>query len=1170
MNEIQQARWPVVAGAPEGADAFVLAERARASAGGHIHIVRDDVRLSAVKDSLRFFSPDVTVLAFPAWDCVPYDRVSPHADVVAERMDVLLRLAAVGSDAETGPRILLTTASAILQKVPPLSTFRGMVREIKPGTQVDSEAFAAELGRNGYQRAEQVMEPGEYALRGGLIDLFPPGQDDPVRIDLFGDEVESLRTFDPVSQRTTGTLKVLRLKPMSEVILSKDAIERFRTGYRELFGAVSGTDPLYEAVSHGQTYPGLEHWLPLFHPGLDTLFAYLPEATVSLDHQIGEAVKARHELIRDYYESRRLADPASGGAKLGLEEGGAVYHPVPPERLFLNEQEWARYLADCQPIELRPFAAAEADTSAEDAGARSGRDFADVRARPDANLFEALKDHAADLRGQNRRVVLSVYTDGSRRRMLNLLHDHGLSTAKAVNRYAEIEAMTAAEIAVVVLPLGRGFVTDSLALITEQDLLGERLSRRAKPRRKAEAFIADASQLSEGDLVVHIEHGIGRYGGLETLDVGGAPHDCLKVTYHGDDRLFVPVENIEVLSRFGAEQEGMILDKLGGVAWQARKAKLKERIREMAEALIHIAAQRELKPAERFNPPEGAYDEFCAGFPFAETDDQLRAIADVLDDLTKGRPMDRLVCGDVGFGKTEVALRAAFVAALTGVQVAVVVPTTLLARQHYATFTARFDGFPVKVRQLSRLVTAKDADKVRAGLKSGEIDIVIGTHALLAKSIDFANLGLLIVDEEQHFGVAHKERLKQLKSDVHVLTLTATPIPRTLQMALTGVRDLSLIATPPVDRLAVRTFVLPYDQVVIREAIMRERFRGGQTFYVCPRVADLTAVAEALRKLVPEVSVAMAHGQMPPTQLEDVMTAFADGEYDILLATNIIESGLDLPRVNTIILHRSDMFGLSQLYQLRGRVGRSKTRAYAYLTVPANKKLTQTAEKRLDVMQTLDSLGAGFSLASHDLDIRGAGNLLGDEQSGHIKEVGIELYQQLLEEAVAAARDGDGEEGAAPAETFSPQITLGAPVLIPETYVKDLGTRLGLYRRAADLDSQAEIDDFAAELEDRFGKVPEEVENLLDVVAIKSMCRAANVEKVDAGPKGGVFTLHKNEFPNPAGLVEFITQQAGTVKVRPDHKIVVMRPWHAVDERMAGLKQVLANLAELAKADASA
>ncbi len=1166
MNEVLEIRRQIIAGAPEGVDALVLAERARENEGGHLHIVSDDIRLATLKDSLRFFAPDVTVFEFPAWDCVPYDRISPHADVVAQRMDTLLRLAAVGQDAETGPRIVITTASAILQRVPPLSAFRGMVREIKPGSRLDVDSLAVELSCTGYQRAEQVMEPGEFAIRGGLIDLFPPGHDDPVRIDLFGDEVDTLRSFDPINQRTTAKLKALRLKPMSEAILSKEAIERFRTGYRELFGAISSSDTLYEAVSNGQTYPGMEHWLPLFHPGLDTLFAYVPEASLSLEHQVEEAVAGRLELVRDYYESRRIADPASGGAKLGLEEGGAIYHPVPPARLFFDEAEWTRTLVGRQPVELRPFAAADVDVSAKDAGGRPGREFSDVRTQPDGNVYEALKAHTLELRAQGRKVVLAAQSDGSRRRLIGLLHEHGLGTAKAVESYAELESATAAEITLIVLPLSRGFVTDKLALISEQDLLGERLARRTRRRRKAEAFIADASQLGEGDLVVHLEHGIGRYGGLETLDVGGAAHDCLKIFYHGDNRLYVPVENIDVLSRFGSEQDSTVLDRLGGVAWQARKAKLKERIFEMAEQLIRIAAERETRPAEIFTPPEGAYDEFCARFPFAETEDQLRAIADVMDDFTKGRPMDRLICGDVGFGKTEVALRAAFVAALTGVQVAVVVPTTLLARQHFATFTARFEGFPIKVRQLSRLVTVNDANEVREGLKSGAVDVVIGTHALLAQSIGFANLGLLVVDEEQHFGVSHKEQLKQLKADVHVLTLTATPIPRTLQMALTGVRDLSLIATPPVDRLAVRTFLLPYDRVVIREALMRERFRGGQSFYVCPRLTDLDKVGAQLRKLVPEITFAKAHGQMSPTALEDVMTAFADGEYDVLLATNIIESGLDLPRVNTIILHRSDMFGLSQLYQLRGRVGRSKTRAYAYLTVPADKKLTPSAEKRLDVMQTLDSLGAGFSLASHDLDIRGAGNLLGDEQSGHIKEVGIELYQQLLEEAVASARQGDTTETAAE-ESFSPQITLGAPVLIPDTYVKDLGARLALYRRAADLADQMEVDDFAEELEDRFGKIPPEVENLLLVVSIKALCRAAHVEKIDAGPKGAVLTLHKNEFPNPAGLVEFITQQAGTVKVRPDHRIVITRTWYDVEERMAGIKQLLGRLAELARVD---
>ena len=1169
MNEILQAKSKVIAGAPEGYDAQVMADLVRKSAASHIHIASDEYRLSVLSECLEFFAPEVTVLTFPAWDCLPYDRVSPHADVVARRMDVLLKFADVSAPGNSEPRILITTANAILQRVPPLSAFRGMVREVKPGSRLDVEPFAADLSRNGYQRAEQVMEPGEFAIRGGLIDLYPPGQDDPVRIDLFGDDVEGLRTFDPISQRTTGQLKSLRLKPMTETILSREAIERFRSGYRELFGAVSSNDHLYEAVSNGQTYPGMEHWLPLFHSGLDTLFAYLPDASVSLDHNLGEPVSARMDLIRDYYENRRSIDPASGGKRLGLAESGAVYHPVPPDRLYLTDAEWVRLLTERSPVLLQPFEAADVDETATDAGGRLGRDFSDVRVRPDANVFDAFKDYASEQRREGRKVVLAAQSIGSSRRLVGLLHDHNIATAQPVDVFTEIANAHETVVSVIVLGLGRGFVSQELALVTEQDLLGERLSHRAR-RRKADAFIADASQLGEGDIVVHLDHGIGRYGGLETLDVGGAPHDCLKVFYHGDDRLFVPVENIEVLSRFGAEQDGMMLDKLGGVAWQARKAKLKERIREMAEQLIRVAAERELKPAETFKPPEGAYDEFCARFPFNETDDQIRAIADVLEDFAKGRPMDRLICGDVGFGKTEVALRASFIAALTGVQVAVVVPTTLLARQHFATFRERFKGFPVRIAQLSRLVSARTANQVRDDLKSGSVDIVIGTHALLSKSVEFANLGVLIVDEEQHFGVGHKERLKQLKADVHVLTLTATPIPRTLQMALTGVRDLSLIATPPVDRLAVRTFLLPYDPVVVREAIMRERFRGGQSFYVCPRLTDLDKVAKQLDELVPEVSFAVAHGQMTPTALEDVMSAFADGEFDVLIATNIIESGLDLPRVNTIVIHRADMFGLSQLYQLRGRVGRSKTRAYAYLTVPAGKKLTATAEKRLDVMQTLDSLGAGFSLASHDLDIRGAGNLLGDEQSGHIKEVGVELYQQLLEEAVAAAREGRDGKGLAEPDTFSPQITLGAPVLIPELYVKDLGARLALYRRAADLADQAEIDDFAAELEDRFGKVPVEVENLLDVVAIKALCRRAHVEKVDAGPKGAVLSLYNNTFPNPAGLVEYISQQAGTVKVRPDHSIVVMRPWEDVSERMAGIKQTLSRLAELEVVDETA
>ncbi|HHI82266.1 MAG TPA: DEAD/DEAH box helicase, partial [Rhizobiales bacterium] len=572
-----------------------------------------------------------------------------------------------------------------------------------------------------------------------------------------------------------------------------------------------------------------------------------------------------------------------------------------------------------------------------------------------------------------------------------------------------------------------------------------------------------------------------------------------------------------------SSEAGVQLDRLGGGAWQARKSRLKQRVREIAGELIKTAAARTLRPAPVLTPPEGLYDEFAARFAFTETEDQLAAIDDVLSDLQKGRPMDRLICGDVGFGKTEIALRSAFVAVMAGKQVAVVVPTTLLARQHHASFVERFRGLPVNMAQASRLVPRKDIEATKKGLANGEVDIVIGTHALLAKDIKFRDLGLLVIDEEQHFGVRHKERLKALRADVHVLTLTATPIPRTLQLAMTGVRELSLITTPPVDRLAVRTFITPFDSVTIRETLLREMYRGGQSFYVVPRVADIGEIAEFLRLEVPEVKVAIAHGQMAPGQLEDVMNGFYDRKYDVLLATTIIESGLDIPTANTLIVHRADMFGLAQLYQLRGRVGRSKQRAYALFTVPVRRTLTATAQKRLKVLQSLDTLGAGFSLASHDLDIRGAGNLVGEEQSGHIREVGFELYQAMLEEAVASLRDEGGSEDGG--EAWSPQINIGTSVLIPESYVEDLQTRLGLYRRLAGLDGAGEIDGFAAELQDRFGKLPEEVSHLLEIMAIKGLCRAANIEKIDAGPKGAVITLREGRFARPDALIDWITKQ---------------------------------------------
>ena len=795
-------------------------------------------------------------------------------------------------------------------------------------------------------------------------------------------------------------------------------------------------------------------------------------------------------------------------------------------------------------------------------GAHAGHNFSAERATPGANVFEAVTKHAFARQAAGKRVTIALWSDGSRERMSHVLAEHGLANLTPVKSWPDALALPRHQIALAVLGLESGFETADAALITEQDILGERLVRARRASKRAENFIAEVTGLSSGDLVVHVDHGIGRFHGLRAIEAAGAPHDCLEIHYAGGDKLFLPVENIELLSRYGSEGSGVELDRLGGAGWQTRKARMKNRIREIASELIKVAAERQLREAARLTVETGVLDEFCAGFPYEETDDQQAAINAVVGELGSGRPMDRLICGDVGFGKTEVALRAAFIAAMNGKQVAVVVPTTLLCRQHFKTFSDRLKGYPVHVAQASRLVSAKELANVKKGLAEGTLDIVIGTHALLGKTIKFKDIGLIVVDEEQHFGVAHKEKLKQLRAEVHVLTLTATPIPRTLQLALSGVRDMSIIATPPVDRLAVRTFVSPFDPVVVREALLRERYRGGQSFYVCPRIEDLGEAKAFLEKTVPEVHVGVAHGQMPSTVLEDIMAAFYDGKFDVLLSTSIIESGLDIPAANTLIVHRADMFGLAQIYQLRGRVGRSKLRAYALLTLPAGRKITPQAERRLKVLQSLDTLGAGFQLASHDLDIRGAGNLLGDEQSGHIKEVGYELYQQMLEEAVISMKAGIT---APAADKWSPQITVGTPVLIPEDYVTDLPVRLSLYRRLAEIEDERDIEAFGAELVDRFGKLPQEVEHLLKIVAIKTLCRRANVERIEVGPKGAVLSFRDNIFANPEKLIAYIAKHPVGARVRPDQKVVFFDEWDTAEERLKGATDILRTLAGIAE-----
>jgi len=1145
LSRILKARQPLtLAQVARGAQPLVMADLARASTGRAVFIAPDDAAMRSVVDAAAFFAPELEVIEFPAWDSLPYDRASPALAISARRLAALHRLQAGKARAQ----LIVTTANAVLQRVLTPFRIRESVREFKPGVEIGRESLSALLQRQGYSRTDTVIDKGEYAVRGSIVDIFPSGMDEALRLDFFGDELESLRSFDPNTQMSTGRLDSHLLLPASEALLDEDSIKRFRSRYREMFGANATQDPLYEAVSEGRRLAGMEHWLPLFEDKLATLFDHLgKDDLVVIDQAALAAADERVKDVRDYFDQRT--------AITGQAKGN--YRPLQPDALYMSADELKDALAAAPAHRATPFDEPESD-GVVGFGFRSGRDFAPERARGD-NVYPVLADHLKALSKAGKRPLLAAYSKGSRSRIVSILEEAGTPVQMAESWQDALGLSAKGKPAAMILPIEASFANDEMELLTEQDILGDRLVRRKKKRKSADAFLAELQALSVGDLIVHTEHGIGKYLGLEPIAVGKSKHDCVQLEYKGGDKLFIPVENIDVLSRYGSSEEAVMLDRLGGEAWQKRRARLKERIREIAGELMQVAAQRALKKAPVIEVEDGTYNQFLDRFPWEETDDQERAIADVLSDLESGKPMDRLVCGDVGFGKTEVALRAAFVAAMNGQQVAVVAPTTLLARQHFENFSNRFSGFPLKVGRLSRLVSAKEMKETREGLSAGDVDIVIGTHAILSKQTSFKNLGLVIVDEEQRFGVTHKEKLKQLRADVHMLTLTATPIPRTLQMAMTGLRELSTIQTPPVDRLAVRTYVMEWDDMVMREALLREHHRGGQSFIVVPRISDMEELSDWLHENIPEVKFVAAHGQMSPGEIEERMSAFYEGKYEVLLATTIVESGLDLPSANTIIIHRADIFGLAQLYQLRGRVGRAKLRAYAYLTYAKDTQLSEVAEKRLKVLGDLDSLGAGFQLASHDLDIRGAGNLLGDEQSGHIREVGFELYQSMLEDAILAAKAGDMGLEAKP-ERVSPQITVDAPIMIPEDYVPDLAVRMALYRRLNDAADKAEIEALAAEMIDRFGDLPAATANLVRLIEIKHQAIEANIAKIDVGAQGTLVTFHQDDFPDPVGLLAYVDRLKGTAKLRPDMKLVISRAWGSPESRLNGLFQLTKGL----------
>ncbi|HLD95848.1 MAG TPA: transcription-repair coupling factor [Alphaproteobacteria bacterium] len=1130
-------------------------------------------------NQLQFLKLDTPVYNLPAWDCLPYDRISPSLDIMTSRIEVLTKI----SKTPDAPCVLVVPVRSFFQKVAPVEVYKNTCLKVQKDTPQLYNVLQSYLKQYHYTRTETVYDWGEYAIRGGIFDIFPAGEEKPIRLDFFDQELESCFSFDPLTQRRLEEKDSFTLRPTREVLLTSNTIESFKKSYRILSKGETN-DPFYEAISLGRVYAGMEHWLPLFYENLVGVFDYLSNPVVVYNPYCDLAGQELAENIKDYYNAR--LNPFLGDRNL-------TYHPIDPSALFFEQD----LLKDLNTIELSPYEgtgasptlpapfsaipAAGISSSHKDSylprndNGKSENDNGrlGIYTKIDAKPYDSLKS----LISQGITVVLEKFSyeiednrktkvcfigcssKGSYERLCTILSEHALAHPTWVESFPKKAGFYAGE-----MILDTGFVTRDLFVISEQDLLGERFINKRSSKKTQNSFF-DTTSLAVGDYVVHEDHGIGRYEGLETVIVENTAHDCLLLTYEEGDKLFIPVENLDLISRYGSKEGMVALDRLGTAQWQQRKAKARKKIKEVAQYLMKVAAQRSLKEAFIAEPCHD-FDEFCAQFPYAETDDQLSSIESVLKDLKSGRPMDRLVCGDVGFGKTEVAIRAAYVVAATGKQVVIVVPTTLLCRQHFHNFEKRFHNTPFKVAQLSRLVSDSKAKKIYDQMEKGEISILVSTHAVFSKNLSFENLGLLIVDEEQHFGVKQKEKLKALKGDIHVLTLTATPIPRTLQLALTGVRELSLITTPPVDKLAVRTFVMPYDPVVLKEAILREHLRGGQVFFVCPRLDHIKEIQEKLVKWVPDLKVAVAHGKLPVKELEDVMTGFYDRQFDILLSTNIIESGIDIANANTLIIHRPDLFGLSQLYQLRGRVGRGKVQAYAYFVLPNEQqtKITPTALKRLEVMQSLDHLGAGFTLASHDLDIRGAGNIVGEEQSGHIREVGVELYQTMLQEAVIQLRIEEETQNPLEEGSWSPQLNLGTAVLIPETYVRDLNVRLDLYKRASSFTTSEELDLFAIELVDRFGSLPKEVLNFIQTLEIKQLCKKAHIEKLDVGPKGVVIAFKDNTFPNPAGLIQYL-QKIKAAKIRPDQKIVFLYEWVSVEQRSLAVMSLCKNLAGLCK-----
>ncbi|MEM7249857.1 MAG: transcription-repair coupling factor [Pseudomonadota bacterium] len=1133
-SDAERLRWDGLHGA---ARALAIASAVRRHHGPVVVIAANATSAQTLTEEVRFFLGDDATypsIQFPDWETLAYDTFSPHQEIISERLATLATLASFSRG------LLISPVATLMSRLPPPAFIEAHSLSLGVGDILDLDDFRRRLERAGYRFVSQVMEHGEFAVRGALIDVYPMGSREPLRIDLFDDEIDTIRRFDPESQRTIDKIERIDLLPAREFPLDASGIKQFRSQWRVRFEGEPGRAPIYREVSDGHAPAGIEYYLPLFFEHTTHFFDYVPSnALVIYSPDTNVEAERFWDEVSERHEARRhdIEKPILDPEEIVLR----------PDQLFQAVGSLRRVLMSHRAEDEGPEFATRAPPALP------------VNARSDDPLALA-RQFVTDYSG---RVLFLAETPGRQESMFELLRRHRIDVTRVDDWDHFVEGDTA--LGLTIAPLSEGTVLDdpSMALVAESQLFGNRANQRRRRRRvgrDAESVVRDLTELKEGAPVVHELHGVGRYRGLQTLDVGGASTEFVTLEYADGDKLYVPVLSLHLISRYsGADVDSAPLHKLGSQQWQKARAKAAEKVRDVAAELLAIHARRAARQGYAYPLPEDAYRQFVSGFPFEETPDQRATIEAVEHDMESEQPMDRLVCGDVGFGKTEVAMRAAFLAAVDGRQVAILVPTTLLAQQHHQTFSDRFADWPVRIEQLSRFRSKKERDAVVAGLGDGRVDIVIGTHRLLQDDVTFKRLGLAIIDEEHRFGVRHKEKLKALRAEVDILTLTATPIPRTLNMALADLRDLSLIATPPETRLSVKTFIREWDGPLLREACLRELHRGGQVYFVHNRVEDIEMIADRVEKLVPEANVRVGHGQMRERDLEQVMLDFYHRRFNVLVCTTIIETGIDVPTANTIIINRADRFGLAQLHQLRGRVGRSHHRAYAYLVIPNRKALTGDAEKRLDALESLDELGIGFSLATHDLEIRGAGELLGEGQSGQMHEVGYALYTELLERAVRALRAGKDPDLDRPLD-HGTEIDLHAPALIPEDYLPDVHSRLLLYKRVASARDNVELDDLKVEMIDRFGRLPEPTRTLFEVTELKLRATPMDIRKIDLGASGGRLVFSESPNIDPTNIIKLIQTQPQFYRLDGSDKLRVTASLESLPERLSFLGELLDSL----------